>query len=164
MSVSFSLLLVAAFVGVAAAGLVAALRRLAWPRVKREAGVAAAVAALSVAAGIACYAAANRVAYDSAYRNAGAACLASFPLIGALVLRAVARRRGWRPGSAAAALVSGLAAVLVVAAWVTLAWIGPRGGWQALDIFVFFCCAVVLYSAALCLGWWCARGLKRAHA
>lgn len=159
MSVSFSLLVVGALLGAAGAGLVAALRRLGWMRVRREAGLAGFVAAASVAAGIGCYALGTRVVDDVACRNAGAACFAMFPLLSVAVLRVAARRRGWRIGSTMAGVVLGLAAVVLTGVWVTLVWMGPRGGWQMVDLFAFFGCVVILYSAAVCLGWWSGRGI-----
>jgi hypothetical protein len=164
MMVPLWLLPAGALLVVVCAGLTARLRGLGKGRVTREAAAAVAAGAASVVAGICFYAIGTRFVDETAFRNAGAACFLLFPIISLIVLNIAARRRGFRPGSSFAAFLFGLLAVVLIAAWAALSWKGPRGGWGATDILVFASSAVLIYSAAVCLGWWCGRSIRQTNA
>ncbi|MBL8290256.1 MAG: CehA/McbA family metallohydrolase, partial [Bryobacterales bacterium] len=160
MMVSLWLLPVAALLLVLCAGSIAKLRGLGQGRVRREAAVSGISGAASVLAGIFCYAIGTQVADDTAFRNAGAALFLVFPAASVILLNVEARRRGFRPGSSIGAFVFGLAAVVVVGAWATYSWKGPRGGWGAGDVILFAASVVLIYGSAACLGWWCGRKIR----
>ena len=146
------------------AGLTARLCGLGKRRMKREAAAAVAAGAASVVPGICLYAIGTQFADETAFRNAGAACFLVFPIVSVIVLNIVARRCGFRPGSSTAAFLFGLLAVVLIGAWATLSWKGPRGGWGAADILACASSVVLIYSAAVCLGWWCGRSIRETNA
>ena len=164
MMVSLSLLPACALLFAICAGATAKLRGLGTGRVTREAAAAVAAGVASVVPGICFYAIGTQFANETASRNAGAACFLVFPIASVIVLNIEARRRGFRPGSSIAAFLFGLLAVVLIGAWATLSWKGPRGGWGATDILVFASSVVLIYSAAACLGWWCGRSIRQANA
>ena len=164
MVVPLSLLPAAALLLVICAGSTAKLRALGKGRVTREAAVTVAAAAASVVPGICSYAIGTQLADETAARNAGAVFFLVFPVLSVIVLNLEARRCGFRPGSSIAAFLFGLLAVVLIGAWATLSWKGPRGGWGAADILVFASSVVLIYSAAACLGWWCGRSIGQTNA
>jgi hypothetical protein len=146
------------------AGCIAKLRRLGKQRVSHDGAAAFAAAAACVVPGICCYAMGAQFADGTVSRNAGAACFVAFPAVSAVVLKLAARKRGFRPGSVAGVFLLSLVAVVLISAWAILYLKGPRGGWTAPEILVFACSAVLAYSAAACLGWWCGRAIRQTHA
>jgi len=164
MLLPLSLLPAAALLLVICAGSTAKLRGLGNGRVTPEAAATVAAGGACVVPGLCFYAIGARLADETASRNAGAACFLVFPIVSVIVLNLEARRRGFRPGSSIAAFLFGLLAVVLISAWATLSWKGPRGGWGAIDILVFASSVVLIYSAAVCLGWWCGRSLGRTNA
>jgi hypothetical protein len=164
MIVPLWLLPACALLFVIGAGSVVRLRGLGKGRVTREAAATVAAGTASVVPGICFYAIGTQFAGETAWRNAGAACFLVFPLVSVIVLSVHTRRRGFQPGSSIAAFLFGLMAVLLIGAWATLSWKGPRGGWGAIDILIFASSVVLIYSAAVCLGWWCGRSIRQANA
>ena len=143
---------------VAGAIAVARLRQLGRQRMARDGLAALATAAAGLLAAIGCY------SLPALSRNAGALCFLLYPAGAAVVLKIVARRFGFPRGSLVAAMCASALAALLMSAWIILYLKGPRGGWSAGEILVFSSSAILTYSAAACLGWWCGRRLRRANA
>ena len=145
----------------ACAGSLALLRRLPKARIARDGAVAGTAAAASLLAATCCYAIS---ADGTTWRNAGAACIIAFPTVSTVFLRLAARKESFRPGSIVGAFLSSTTGVALIGAWAILYLKGPRGGWVAAEIAVFSFSAVLAFSSAACLGWWCGRSIRRMNA
>ena len=147
----------------ACAGSLALLRRLPMTPIARDGAVAVTTAAVSLLAATCCYAI-SPLADGTTWRNAGAACIIAFPIVSTVFLQLAARKEGFRPGSILGAFLSSTTGVALIGAWTILYLKGPRGGWVLAEISVFAFSAVLAFSAAACLGWWCGRSIRRMNA
>ena len=145
------------------AGSLALLRRLPKGRIARDGAVAVTAAAVSLLAATCCYAI-SALGDGTTWRNAGAACLIAFPIVSTVFLRLAARKEIFRPGSIVGAFLSSTTGVALTGAWTILYLKGPRGGWGVAEISVFGFSAVLAFSGAACLGWWCGRSIRRMNA
>ena len=145
------------------AGSLALLRRLPKGRIARDGAVAVTAAAASLLAATCCYAI-SALADGTTWRNAGAAWLMAFPIVSTAFLQLASRKEGFRPGSVIGAFLSSTTGVALIGAWAILYLKGPRGGWVAAEIAVFSFSAVLAFSSAACLGWWCGRSIRRMNA
>ena len=144
------------------AGSLALLRRLPKGRIARDGAVAVTAAAVSLLAATCCYA--ISALGETTWRNAGAACIIAFPIVSTVFLRLGARKESFRPGSLVGAFLSSTTGVALTGAWTILYLKGPRGGWGVAEISVFGFSAVLAFSGAACLGWWCGRSIRRMNA
>ncbi len=146
----FSLLLVAAVVGLLAA-------IVAWLRVRgaRVAGADALAAGLGALAALIAACVFYGISYppeaSPAWRQAGSLALLASPLTATLALRLRGRR------SMPRALTLSGAVLVVVVLWLTVHLKGVRGGWTAFEIASTTATAAAAIAAAACLGWWSKR-------
>jgi len=147
----------------ACAGSLALLRRLPKGRIARDGAVAVTAAAASLLVGTCCYAI-SALADGTTWRNVGAASIIGFPIVSTAFLQLASRKEGFRPGSVIGAFLSSTTGVALIGAWAILYLKGPRGGWVAAEISVFSFSAVLAFSSAACLGWWCGRSIRRMNA